>query len=207
VNIGESIGNALAGGSFGNVLQGFAAEIGGLLETMGKLLIQTALKVELFKKALYTWAVAHPALAIAAGIGLVAFGKVIAKTATPQLSGSHASGLKRVPKDGYIAELHKDEMVVPAKQSEKLRAMMNPDFSIKGINIPSFGGIQIPNIQISQPRAPQLPSSNIARFNPSFMQDNSKKSIDVSVDVTGRVSGDDLVLLHSRTLRKQKLSY
>ncbi|WP_155591855.1 phage tail tape measure protein [Lysinibacillus cavernae] len=38
------------------------------------------------------------------------------------ISGSHADGLNRVPYDGYIAELHKDEMVIPARQSERIRA-------------------------------------------------------------------------------------
>ncbi|MEQ6855300.1 hypothetical protein AAHH17_12540 [Lysinibacillus capsici] len=38
------------------------------------------------------------------------------------VSGSHADGLNRVPYDGYIAELHRGEMVVPARQSEKIRA-------------------------------------------------------------------------------------
>ncbi|MEY2353274.1 phage tail tape measure protein [Lysinibacillus capsici] len=38
------------------------------------------------------------------------------------VSGSHADGLNRVPYDGYIAELHKDEMVIPARQSERIRA-------------------------------------------------------------------------------------
>ena len=37
---------------------------------------------------------------------------------------SHAEGLEKVPEDGYIAELHKDEMVVPKKPAGKLRNMM-----------------------------------------------------------------------------------
>lgn len=37
-------------------------------------------------------------------------------------SHSHKKGLSRVPKDGYIATLHKDEMVVPAKKAATLRA-------------------------------------------------------------------------------------
>lgn len=37
------------------------------------------------------------------------------------IAGSHATGLDRVPYDGYVAELHKDEMVVPATQSRNLR--------------------------------------------------------------------------------------
>lgn len=35
--------------------------------------------------------------------------------------GSHASGLDYVPFDGYIAELHRGEMVVPAEQAQTLR--------------------------------------------------------------------------------------
>ncbi|MGE7951631.1 hypothetical protein [Lysinibacillus xylanilyticus] len=37
------------------------------------------------------------------------------------ISGSHATGLNSVPYDGYIAELHKGEMVIPARQSERIR--------------------------------------------------------------------------------------
>lgn len=37
------------------------------------------------------------------------------------VNGSHASGLNYVPFDGYIAELHRGEMVVPAKQADDLR--------------------------------------------------------------------------------------
>ena len=39
-----------------------------------------------------------------------------------QLDGSHASGLDYVPYDGYIAELHKGEMVVPAEEAASLRS-------------------------------------------------------------------------------------
>ncbi len=38
---------------------------------------------------------------------------------------SHADGLDIVPDDGYIAELHKGEMVVPEKPAGKLRTAMN----------------------------------------------------------------------------------
>lgn len=36
--------------------------------------------------------------------------------------GSHATGLGRVPYDGYIAELHKDEAILTAEQSNALRS-------------------------------------------------------------------------------------
>lgn len=45
------------------------------------------------------------------------------------VSGTHASGLWRVPYDGYIAEVHKGEMIVPAKEAEFLRKGMG------GVNI------------------------------------------------------------------------
>ena len=38
---------------------------------------------------------------------------------------SHADGLNEVPKDGYLAELHKGEMVVPEKPAGKLRGLMD----------------------------------------------------------------------------------
>lgn len=38
-----------------------------------------------------------------------------------KVNGSHASGLDYVPYDGYIAELHRGEMVVPASEARMLR--------------------------------------------------------------------------------------
>lgn len=42
--------------------------------------------------------------------------------ASGSADGSHANGLSYVPYDGYIAELHRGEMVVPAGQAQNLRA-------------------------------------------------------------------------------------
>lgn len=50
-----------------------------------------------------------------------ASGKKIIHVNKPKTQGSHASGLNYVPFDGYIAELHRGEMVVPAKQADDLR--------------------------------------------------------------------------------------
>ena len=44
-----------------------------------------------------------------------------AEDAGRSINGSHATGLARVPFDGYLAETHKDEMIVPAAQAEVLR--------------------------------------------------------------------------------------
>ena len=43
-------------------------------------------------------------------------------TSSGGVNGSHANGLAYVPFDGYIAELHKGEMVVPAAQASALRS-------------------------------------------------------------------------------------
>ena len=39
------------------------------------------------------------------------------------LNGSHADGLDYVPFDGYIAELHRGEMVIPRSQADVMRSM------------------------------------------------------------------------------------
>ena len=39
------------------------------------------------------------------------------------ISGSHASGLSRVPYDGYVAQLHRDEMVLTAREADVLRGL------------------------------------------------------------------------------------
>lgn len=51
----------------------------------------------------------------AGGYGNASFGTL------NMINGSHASGLDYVPYDGYIAELHKGEMVVPANEARMLR--------------------------------------------------------------------------------------
>jgi hypothetical protein len=43
-------------------------------------------------------------------------------SASGRVNGSHADGLDYVPYDGYIAELHKGEMVIPADESARIRA-------------------------------------------------------------------------------------
>lgn len=45
------------------------------------------------------------------------------ETTKAGVDGSHATGLARVGQDGYIAELHKDESVLTAQQSDGMRSM------------------------------------------------------------------------------------
>lgn len=56
-----------------------------------------------------------------------------AKGALAGVNGSHASGLDYVPFDGYIAELHKGEMVVPKREAQTLRSSEETDYLLRQI--------------------------------------------------------------------------
>lgn len=63
--------------------------------------------------------------------------------------GSHATGLERVPYNGYIAELHKNEAVLTAQQSSTLRSM----------GILSSNGDGTPSLDLQQNTTPSEPVS------------------------------------------------
>ncbi|TVU88315.1 EF-hand domain-containing protein [Vreelandella titanicae] len=54
------------------------------------------------------------------------------------IDGSHSSGLWNVPFDGYVAELHRDEMVVPAQTAGRLRDLPDRAPSMGAMSLPSF---------------------------------------------------------------------
>lgn len=56
-----------------------------------------------------------------------------AKGAAAGVNGSHASGLDYVPFDGYIAELHKGEMVVPKQEAQTLRNSEETEYLLRQI--------------------------------------------------------------------------
>lgn len=68
-------------------------------------------------------------------LGLVQYG--ITEQQFKRVNGSHFNGLERVPFDGYIAQLHAREMVVPAQQADIFRSM---DFSSFGRGVESMVG-------------------------------------------------------------------
>ena len=56
------------------------------------------------------------------------------------VDGSHATGLWNVPFDGYIAELHRDEMVVPAQTAGRLRELPSRELPMPALpNFPLLG--------------------------------------------------------------------
>lgn len=52
---------------------------------------------------------------------------------SPYYNGSHASGLDYVPFDGYLAQLHRGEMVLTAAQANAIRAGANPGNDYSGL--------------------------------------------------------------------------
>ncbi|MCC5904088.1 MAG: tape measure protein [Halomonas sp.] len=55
-----------------------------------------------------------------------------------RFDGSHKTGLWDVPFDGYVAELHRDEMVVPAETAGRLRDLPGRGLPIPNVPLPQF---------------------------------------------------------------------
>ena len=72
--LGEGFGEALTSTDFGDGLKKAAVSIvgivGNVMQQLGKALIAAAIKIKLLKETFEKWAIANPALAIVAGIGL-----------------------------------------------------------------------------------------------------------------------------------------
>lgn len=52
---------------------------------------------------------------------------------TGSLNGSHAGGLRYVPFDGYVAELHRGKMVLPREESDVVRALQSGAPGARGV--------------------------------------------------------------------------
>ena len=65
------------------------------------------------------------------------------------IQGSHATGLRKVPHDGYVAELHKDEAVLPKSEAERYRkgnVVNNTTSSITRTKFDRSQSIHIPKL-------------------------------------------------------------
>ncbi|UQI41940.1 EF-hand domain-containing protein [Vreelandella venusta] len=87
----------------------------------------------LYAKQHYNWASKIGARYAAAGVGR-------------RVDGSHAGGLPRVPFDGYLAELHKDESVLTADQSDALRTLAANGASAPRLSMPAPRDLPMPDI-------------------------------------------------------------
>lgn len=79
--------------------------------------------------------------------------------------GSHQSGLWNVPFDGYVAELHRDEMVVPAETAGRLRDL--PD-----------RGLPMPNVPL--PQFPQLGNDDVVQVLNDLRNENKQLRADIN---------------------------
>lgn len=76
------------------------------------------------------------------------------------VNGSHASGLWNVGFDGYIAQLHKDEMVVPAGPANALRELASGSASMALPALPQ-GSRELPMPNVPLPNFPALGNNDV----------------------------------------------
>jgi hypothetical protein len=121
--LGESLGEALTGDSLGDGLKKAAQNIlgivGSVMQQLGKALIGAAIKIQLLKKTFEKWAIANPALAIVAGIGLVAAGSLLKniKFDGPKFA---EGGIISGPTIGQIGERFRPEVILPLDRLPQL---------------------------------------------------------------------------------------
>lgn len=104
---------AAAESTFGAFLEGIESETPGILSAMENLGQQISASLQSGISPI------NVPVSVSGGNSLSRF-----KGGSPSrilFDGSHASGLDYVPYDGYIAELHRGEMIVPAKEASQLR--------------------------------------------------------------------------------------
>jgi len=94
--LGTSIGSALADGTniFASVAQGLLGTLGGILTQLGKVAIETGIGIAAIKTALKTL---NPAVAIGAGVALIALGTAISGKVSNLGSGDQYQGVKQIP--------------------------------------------------------------------------------------------------------------
>lgn len=111
--LGEAIGQALAGSNLGGIQKVFQA-IGSTLSQLGKLAIETGVKLLLLKNALKV-ATANPALLIAAGVALSALGSIVKSkfASNGGITGFAQGGVVTKPTLAMIGEAGEKEAVIP----------------------------------------------------------------------------------------------
>jgi len=112
--LGEAFSNAIQGNDLGDGLRNAAKQmlsiLGSVMQQIGRYVIAAAIKIQLLKKTLEQWAVANPALAILAGVGLIAAGAAL-KNATFQGPKFAQGGIVTGPTIGLIGEAGKEAII------------------------------------------------------------------------------------------------
>jgi hypothetical protein len=112
------------------------------------------------------------------------------------IGGSHKDGLFSVPRDGYIAELHAGEMVVPKYLSEQLRnlKLITPSFNKLNISSPASAGALVGVQRTTDVKSPLKNLQNA-------LAGTAINTTTVIPDV--RIRGNDLVLVFNRASQSQ----
>jgi cell division septum initiation protein DivIVA len=130
--LGDSFGEALVTSDFGEGLKKAAKNIlgvlGGVMQQLGKAVIAAAIKIKLLKETLEKWAVANPALAILAGVGLIAAGAALKNI---QFDGPKFAdgGIVSSPVIGQIGERFRPEVIMPLDRLPQLFKQFGSDMS------------------------------------------------------------------------------
>lgn len=123
-NIGEAVGAALAGSDVGNAFKAFANIVADAVSAIGKQFITLGVTALLAKKAL-AQLFAQPALAIAAGVALIAVAAALRTALNKGVTGFAQGGLVFGPTVGLIGEgvgtsRSNPEVVAPLDQLKKM---------------------------------------------------------------------------------------
>jgi len=133
--LGEAFANAVTGQDIGEGLKNAAKQmlgiLGNVMQQIGKYVIGAAIKIQLLKKALTTWAVKNPALAILAGIGLVAAGAAL-KNATFDGPKFAKGGIVTGPTIGLVGEAGKEAIIPLSKLPEMVGGRGQTNVVVKG---------------------------------------------------------------------------
>jgi len=127
VGLGEGLGEALASGDMAGGLrkagQNMLGVLGSVMQQIGREVIAAAIKIKLLKEALRVWAVKNPALAIVAGIGLVAAGAALRniKFDGPKFANG---GIVTGPVIGQVGEMHRPEVIMPLDRLPQMLAQV-----------------------------------------------------------------------------------
>ena len=137
--VAEGIGQAIAGGGISDILKSAADSMGSLLQSLGKMMIETAIKVKIFKEAFTKWIIANPGLAILAGAGLIVAGSLI-KASVPKVKPFAEGGLVFGPTMGLVGEgrgtnRSNPEVIAPL---DKLKGMLSGVGGGRQVFIPSL---------------------------------------------------------------------
>lgn len=116
-SIAGAIGESFSGGGISTFIKGFANTIGEGLKTVGKILIESAIKLEAVKKAAEALGKASPALAIVAGVAAIAAGTLIESLANKQIGATKfaTGGIVTQAQLGIVGEAG-PEAIIPISQ-------------------------------------------------------------------------------------------